>query len=83
MITEGDFKKNVKINFMAVWFLVKAVGRKMRDQGTGGSIVLLTPINGAERGLYKGAAAFISCMAGVNMTLVKIIKIGNVICTLQ
>ncbi|KAK9678142.1 hypothetical protein RND81_11G190700 [Saponaria officinalis] len=69
MITEDDFKKNVKINFMAVWFLVKVVGRKMRDQGTGGSIVLLTSINGAERGLYKGAAAFSSCMAGVNQLM--------------
>jgi len=63
---EGDFKKVVKVNFMAVWYLVQAVGRRMRDQGKGGSIVLLTTINGAERGIYKGAAAFGSCLAGVN-----------------
>lgn len=63
---EGDFKKVVKVNFMAVWYLVKAVGRRMRDQGKGGSIVFLTTINGAERGIYKGAAAFGSCLAGVN-----------------
>ncbi|KAL9246040.1 hypothetical protein vseg_019624 [Gypsophila vaccaria] len=69
MTTEDDFKKSVKINFMAVWFLVKAVGRKMRDQGTGGSIVLLSTINSAERGLYKGAAAFSSCLAGVNQLM--------------
>lgn len=63
---EGDFKKVVKVNFMAVWYLVKAVGRRMRDQGKGGSVVFLTTINGAERGIYKGAAAFGSCLAGVN-----------------
>lgn len=63
---EGDFKKVVKVNFMAVWYLVKAVGRRMRDQGKGGSLVFLTTINGAERGIYKGAAAFGSCLAGVN-----------------
>ncbi|XP_074275214.1 uncharacterized protein LOC141599174 isoform X2 [Silene latifolia] len=69
MVTEDDFKRTVKINFMAVWFLVKAVGRKMRDQGSGGSIVLLTSINGAERGLYKGAAASSSCFGGVNQLM--------------
>lgn len=63
---EDDFKKTMNVNFLAVWYLVKAVGRKLRDQGKGGSIVLLTSINGAERGLYNGAAAFGSCMAGVN-----------------
>lgn len=63
---EGEFKKVVKVNFVAVWYLVKAVGRRMRDQGKGGSIVLLTTINGAERGVYKGAAAFGSCLAGSN-----------------
>ncbi|KAL2907016.1 3-oxoacyl-[acyl-carrier-protein] reductase FabG [Bienertia sinuspersici] len=69
VMAEDDFKKTVKVNFMAVWFLVKAVGRKMCDQGTGGSIVLLTSINGCERGLYNGAAAFGSCMAGVNQLI--------------
>lgn len=66
LMSEDDFKKIVKVNFMAVWFLVKAIGKRMRDQGTGGSIVLLTSINGAERGIYKGAPAFGSSLAGVN-----------------
>uniref|UniRef100_A0A803KWL6 Uncharacterized protein n=1 Tax=Chenopodium quinoa TaxID=63459 RepID=A0A803KWL6_CHEQI len=65
-MAEDDFKKTLKVNFMAVWFFVKAVGIKMRDQRTGGSIVLLTSIIGAERGLYKGAAAYGSCLAGIN-----------------
>ncbi|XP_021849561.1 uncharacterized protein [Spinacia oleracea] len=74
LMAEDDFKKIVKTNFMAVWFLVKAVGGKMRDQGTGGSIVLMTSLIGAERGIYKGAAAFGSCLAGVNQ-LVRIMAL--------
>ncbi|KAG4930098.1 hypothetical protein JHK86_047059 [Glycine max] len=64
-LAESEFKKIVKINFMAAWFLLKAVGRKMREFNTGGSIVFLTSIVGAERGLYPGAAAYASALAGV------------------
>ncbi|GMH23874.1 hypothetical protein Nepgr_025717 [Nepenthes gracilis] len=66
VMAEDEFKKTLKVNFMAVWFLVKAVARKMRDQGTGGSIVLMNSIIGMERGIYPGAAAYGSCLAGVN-----------------
>ncbi|GAB2283898.1 hypothetical protein Dimus_018382 [Dionaea muscipula] len=65
VLAEAEFKKIIKINFMAVWFLVKAIGRNMRDYGAGGSIILLSSIIGAERGLYPGSAAFGSCLAGV------------------
>lgn len=64
-LAEDEFKKMAKINFMATWFLLKAVGRRMRDNGEGGSIVFLTSIIGAERGLYPGAAAYGSCSAAV------------------
>ncbi|KAF1865889.1 hypothetical protein Lal_00033347 [Lupinus albus] len=64
-LAESEFKKTANINFMAPWFLLKAVGRKMRDFKTGGSIVFLSSINGCERGIYSGAAAFGSCLAGV------------------
>ena len=50
---------------MAPWFLLKAVGKKMRDYNSGGSIIFLTSIIGAERGLYPGAAAYGSCSAGI------------------
>ncbi|KAL4367961.1 hypothetical protein GQ457_05G011320 [Hibiscus cannabinus] len=62
---EEELRKIVKINFMAAWFLLKAVGRRMRDGKSGGSIVFMTMFIGAERGLYQGAAAYGSCMAGV------------------
>lgn len=64
---EGEFKKIVKVNFTSAWYLLKAVGRRMRDRksGVGGSIVFLSSIIGSERGIYPGAAAFGSCLAGV------------------
>ncbi|KAL8474893.1 hypothetical protein ACS0TY_031346 [Phlomoides rotata] len=64
-LPEAEFKKIVKTNFMAPWYLLKAVGKTMRDQKSGGSIVLLTTVIGAERGLYPGAAAYGSCLAGI------------------
>ncbi|XP_031090678.1 uncharacterized protein LOC115995710 [Ipomoea triloba] len=64
-LAEDEFKKIVKINFMAAWFLLKSVCKRMRDRKSGGSIVYLSSIIGAERGLYQGAAAFGSCLAGV------------------
>lgn len=62
---EEEFKTIVKVNFMALWFLLKAVCKRMRDLKTGGSVVLLTSIMGGERGIYPGAAAYGSCLAGV------------------
>ncbi|CAA0824622.1 NAD(P)-binding Rossmann-fold superfamily protein [Striga hermonthica] len=64
-LSENEFKKIVKTNFMAAWYLLKAVGKAMRDQKSGGSIVFLTSILGAERGLYPGSAAYGSCLAGI------------------
>lgn len=64
-LPEEEFRKIVKINFMAAWYLLKAVGIRMRDYKTGGSIVFMTSIIGAERGLYQGAAAYGSCLAGI------------------
>lgn len=64
-LPEGEFRKIVKINFMAAWYLLKAVAIRMRDYKAGGSIVFMTSIIGAERGLYQGAAAYGSCLAGI------------------
>lgn len=64
-LAEDEFKKILRTNFMAAWYLLKAAGKAMRDQKSGGSIVFLTSVIGAERGLYPGAAAYGSCLAGV------------------
>ncbi|RZC60176.1 hypothetical protein C5167_021942 [Papaver somniferum] len=64
-LAEIEFMKIVKINFMAAWFLLKAVGRRMRDAKSGGSVIFLTSFMGSERGLYPGSAAYGSCLAGI------------------
>ncbi|KAE9584716.1 hypothetical protein Lal_00033349 [Lupinus albus] len=77
-LAESEFKKTANINFMAPWFLLKAVGQKMRDFKTGGSIVFLTSIMGSERGLYPGAAAYGSCLAGIQQLVrVSAMEIGK------
>ncbi|KAG0458229.1 hypothetical protein HPP92_023386 [Vanilla planifolia] len=65
LTTEDEHKKIVRINVMATWFLLQAVAKRMRDAKFGGSIVFLTSILGAERGLYPGSAAFGMCMGAV------------------
>ncbi|KAL9665863.1 hypothetical protein QQ045_000184 [Rhodiola kirilowii] len=50
---EDEFKKITKINFMSAWFLLTAVGKRMRDSKLGGSIIYLTTIIGAERGIIR------------------------------
>ena len=55
---------------MAAWCLMKAVGKKMRELKRGGSIIFMTTIMGAERGLYPGAASFIF-FSGITMNNVR------------
>ncbi|XP_078169813.1 uncharacterized protein LOC144564151 [Carex rostrata] len=72
-ISEEEYKRTVKVNVMAPWFLLKAVAKRMRDSSDlnpnsaagWGSIVFLTQILGAERGLYPGSVAFGSSLASV------------------
>lgn len=63
----------MKINSMAALFLLKAVSQRMRDAKKGGSIIFLTTIIGAERGLYPGSVAYASTLAGVQQ-LVRVRK---------
>ncbi|XP_020581139.1 L-xylulose reductase-like [Phalaenopsis equestris] len=64
-VSESEYKKIVQVNVMAPWFLLQAVAKRMRDAGSGGSIVYLSTVLGAERGMYRGAAAFGSCMGAI------------------
>ncbi|CAH2057289.1 unnamed protein product, partial [Thlaspi arvense] len=64
-LADDEFKKIVKINLMSAWYLMKAVARRMRDSKSGGSIVFLTTLIGAERGIYPGSAAYGTCLAGI------------------
>ncbi|KAK8943421.1 Short-chain dehydrogenase reductase 5 [Platanthera guangdongensis] len=78
VMSEEEYKKTVKINLMAPWFLLKAVSKRMRDAKSGGSVVFMTSVLGAERGLYPGAAAFGACMAGVQQLVrVSALEVGK------
>lgn len=68
-MSEDEYKKIIKINVMAPWFLLKATAKRMKDSELGGSIIFLTSIIGSERGLYPGAAAFGSSIASVHQLI--------------
>ncbi|CAN8256254.1 unnamed protein product [Cochlearia groenlandica] len=65
-VSEEEFKKTTKININATWFLMKAVANKMKEHGTGGSIVLMSTIASAERGLYPGSVVYNTASAGIH-----------------
>ncbi|KAF2942352.1 hypothetical protein DAI22_03g415100 [Oryza sativa Japonica Group] len=67
-ISEDEFKKTMKANVMTPWFLVKAIAKRLRDSESscGGSVVFLTQIIGAERGLYPGAAAYGTSLGAIH-----------------
>jgi NAD(P)-dependent dehydrogenase (short-subunit alcohol dehydrogenase family) len=65
-ITEDEHKKTMKVNVTTPWFLIKAISKRFRDAQSGGSIVCLTQIIGAERGLYPGAAAYGTSLGAVH-----------------
>uniref|UniRef100_A0ACD5X6P7 Uncharacterized protein n=2 Tax=Avena sativa TaxID=4498 RepID=A0ACD5X6P7_AVESA len=65
-ITEDEYKKTMKVNVITPWFLIKAISKRFRDARSGGSIVCLTQIIGAERGLYPGAAAYGTSLGAVH-----------------
>ncbi|GKB14995.1 glucose/ribitol dehydrogenase [Tanacetum coccineum] len=52
------------VNFMALQYLLKAVAERMRDNKTRGSIVFMTSIVDAERGIYPGAGAYGATLGG-------------------
>ncbi|KAI3698651.1 hypothetical protein L2E82_42354 [Cichorium intybus] len=51
---------------MFAWYLMKVVAKRMRDNESGGSIVFMTSIIGAERGIYPGATAYGACLGGIH-----------------
>lgn len=72
-LTESELKKMVKVNFQSAWFLLRAVGKRMRDSKLGGSMAFLTSIQGMDRGMYPGSAVYGSSAGGVQQ-LVRVSK---------
>jgi len=65
-ISEDEYKKTMKVNVMTPWFLMKVIAKRFEDTKYGGSIVFLTQIIGAERGLYPGAAAYGTSLGAIH-----------------
>ncbi|ESQ50012.1 hypothetical protein EUTSA_v10021329mg [Eutrema salsugineum] len=65
-VCEDEFKRITKINLTAPWFLLKAVASRMKQHGSGGSIVFMATIASGERGLYPGADAYATASAGIH-----------------
>ncbi|XP_044400357.1 dihydroanticapsin 7-dehydrogenase, partial [Triticum aestivum] len=65
-VTEDEYNKTMKVNVITPWLLIKAMAKRFRDAQSGGSVVCLTQIIGAERGLYPGAAAYGTSLGAVH-----------------
>ncbi|XP_044974128.1 carbonyl reductase [NADPH] 2-like [Hordeum vulgare subsp. vulgare] len=65
-VSEDEYKKTMKVNVITPWLLIKAMAKRFRDAQSGGSVVCLTQIIGAERGLYPGAAAYGTSLGAVH-----------------
>ncbi|CAD6207657.1 unnamed protein product [Miscanthus lutarioriparius] len=65
-ISEDEYRKTIKVNVITPWFLMKAITKRFQDTKSGGSIVFLTQIIGAERGLYPGAAAYGTSLGAIH-----------------
>jgi hypothetical protein len=65
-ISEDEYMKTIKVNVITPWFLMKAIAKRFQDTKSGGSIVFLTQIIGAERGLYPGAAAYGTSLGAIH-----------------
>uniref|UniRef100_A0A1J3JDN0 3-oxoacyl-[acyl-carrier-protein] reductase FabG n=1 Tax=Noccaea caerulescens TaxID=107243 RepID=A0A1J3JDN0_NOCCA len=65
-VSQGEFKRITKINLTAPWFLLKAVARRMKEHGSGGSILFMATIASGERGLYPGADAYATTSAAIH-----------------
>ncbi|CAM0146682.1 unnamed protein product [Urochloa decumbens] len=65
-ISEDEYKKTMKVNVITPWFLMKAIAKRLQHAKSGGSVVFLTQIIGAERGLYPGAAAYGTSLGAIH-----------------
>ncbi|KAE8786524.1 carbonyl reductase [Hordeum vulgare] len=65
-VSEDEYNKTMKVNVITPWLPIKAMAKRFRDAQSGGSVVCLTQIIGAERGLYPGAAAYATSLGVVH-----------------
>ena len=76
-VTEDEYNKTMKVNVITPWLLIKAIAKRFRDAQSGGSVVCLTQIIGAERGLYPGAVAYGTSLGAVH----QLVRVSLLSCT--
>ncbi|KAG6547876.1 hypothetical protein Mapa_010696 [Marchantia paleacea] len=76
--TEKEYDGTMDVNVKASWKMGKAVAWKMREAGTGGSIIFITSIAGTERGIYPGVSMYGTSMAALNhLTKMMAMEVGK------
>lgn len=64
--TETDWEDTMTVNLKTPWLLTRAVARRMKSSGRGGSVIFVSYISGIERGLYPGVSVHGAAMAGLH-----------------
>lgn len=64
--TESDWEDTMTVNLKAPWLLTRAVARRMKSSGRGGSVIFVSYISGIERGLYPGVSVHGAAMAALH-----------------
>jgi 3-oxoacyl-[acyl-carrier protein] reductase len=67
-LDEWDWQRTLDVNLSGPFFLIQAVGRVLRDQGSGGTIVNIASIAGRAHGLRDRAAYTASKMGLIGLT---------------
>jgi len=62
-VSDADWDSAIQTNLTQVFYLYRAVGRQMIEQGTGGSLVAITSVDGTVAAVYH--AAYGAAKAGV------------------
>ena len=64
--TESDWEDTMTVNLKTPWLLTRAVARRIKSSGRGGSVIFVSYISGIERGLYPGVSVHGAAMAGLH-----------------
>ena len=63
--TEDDFQRTIDVNLRGTYFFTQAAARQMREQDSGGGIILMSSVNGEQAN--KNLSAYAMTKAGIMM----------------
>lgn len=77
-LDSDEWNKVMATNLRGLWYVSKAVGKRMRATKTSGSIINISSTASLERGLLTGAVAYATSKAAVNhLTKVMALELGK------